>query len=183
MIFIILLIIIGVGVFWYITTRNSLISLEERLKNAKSQIAVQIESRWDALSNLIQATQKYSDYEKDTIKEVVAARTRVSPSSAISDIQKSDADYNRAMTSIMALSERYPELKASEVYKDTMASVNKFEDNVRYARMSFNDMATKYNRTIKAVPTNIIANQLGLMPSEYFQGTESKQEMPQWGWE
>lgn len=74
---IILAVAAAIAIIWYVSTRNGLIGLEERLKNSKSQIAVQIESRWDALSSLIKATEKYSDYEKDTLEGIVEERGKV----------------------------------------------------------------------------------------------------------
>ncbi len=174
---IIILVLVGL---WGVTTYNGFVSLIEKLKNSKAQIAVQMESRWDALTNLISATEKYSDYEKETLEEIIAKRNQVTMNSSLDEIQKAEDQYSQAFGKIVALAEAYPDLKASEVYKKTMDSVNKYEDNVRYARMTFNDMATKYNRARKQVPKNIIASIMGLEEEKYFALSENKNQMPSW---
>lgn len=174
---IIILVLIGL---WGITTYNGFVSLIERLKNSKSQIAVQMESRWDALTNLISATEKYSDYEKETLEEIVAKRSQVTTNSSLDEIERAENQFSQAFGKIVALAEAYPDLKASEVYKKTMDSVNKYEDNVRYARMTYNDMATKYNRARRQVPKNIIASIMGLEEENYFTLSENKDQMPSW---
>ncbi|MDO5027758.1 MAG: LemA family protein [Bacillota bacterium] len=173
-------IVAAVGV-WFLTTYNMFIRLRERLRNSKSQIAVQMESRWNALTNLITATGKYSTYERDTLKEIVDQRTKLTGSSDMGQIEKSESQFARAFSSIIAVAEAYPDLKASEVYKSTMDSVNKYEDNVRYARMTFNDMATKYNQAQKQIPANFVAAMMGLEEERYFElSQEHKADMPQW---
>lgn len=174
---IIILVLVGL---WGVTTYNGFVSLIERLKNSKSQIAVQMESRWDALTNLISATEKYSDYEKETLEEVIKNRKQVTINSSLDEIQKAEDQFTSAFGKIVALAEAYPDLKASEVYKKTMDSVNKYEDNVRYARMTYNDMATKYNRARRQVPKNIIASLMGLEEENYFVLSENKSQMPSW---
>ena len=174
---IIILVLIGL---WGVTTYNGFISLIERLKNSKAQIAVQMESRWDALTNLISATEKYSDYEKETLEEVIKNRKQVTMNSSLDEIEKAEDQFASAFGKIVALAEAYPDLKASELYKSAMDSVNKYEDNVRYARMTYNDMATKYNRSRRQVPKNIIASIMGLEEENYFVLSDNKDQMPSW---
>lgn len=175
---ILILIVIIAG--WYISTRNGLVALEERLKNSKSQIAVQINSRWDALSNLIGATKQYSKHESETLEKIVAGRNQVGKNSTVEELQQEEVKYQGAMSRLLAVAEAYPDLKAASLYQETMKSVQKYEDNVRYARMTFNDMVTKFNSKIKSFPTSIVANSMKLTPEEYFEQEEGKQEMPTW---
>lgn len=177
---IILIIVVVIIVGWYISTRNGLIALEERLKNTKSQIAVQINSRWDALSNLIGATKQYSKHESETLEKIVAGRNQVGKNSTVEELQQEEVKYQNAMSRLLAVVEAYPDLKAANLYQETMKSVQKYEDNVRYARMAFNDMVTKFNTKIKSFPTSLVSNSMKLMPEEYFEQEEGKQEMPIW---
>lgn len=179
-ILIVLALVALVVILWFVRTYNNFISLREKLKNSKSQIAVQMESRWDALTNLIAATEKYSSYEKNTFKEIVDQRTRLSANADIGQIERAESQYAKAFSSLIALAENYPDLKASEIYKSTMDSVNSYEDKVRFARMTFNDSATMYNRTRQQVPANIVASIMGLEEEKYFELSENKNEMPKW---
>lgn len=167
-------------VLWIITTYNNFITLGERVTNGKAQIATQIESRWDAVESLINATKKYSQHETKTLEEVTAQRINVGQNSSIDEIEKGEAQLNSVLGRLIAISENYPDLKASEVYKSTMQSINKFEEHVRSARMIYNDVVTKFNRQTKVFPSNIIAKLFNFTEREYFQGSDSKQEMPKW---
>lgn len=78
------------------------------------------------------------------------------------------------------MSERYPELKSSENYKTTMDSIVKYEDNVRYARMTYNDTVSKYNTAIEMIPTNLVAKMMNLEEKEYFEAQQNKFEIPEY---
>src|SRR5699024_745749 len=176
-------IIIGVVILlilWAIATYNSFVALIERVNNAKSQIAIQIESRWDAIKSLIDATKQYSKHEAETLENITAQRTAVGSGSSISDMEQAEAQLGQVMGRLIAVSEAYPDLKASNVYQTTMQKIDKYEDNVRQSRMIYNDTVTRYNRKIRAFPASLLANMFGFVSKPYFQGTEAKQEMPSW---
>lgn len=167
-------------ILWVIITYNNFITLGERVTNGKAQIATQIESRWDAVESLINATKNYSQHEAKTLEEVTAKRINVGQNSSIDEIEKGEAQLNSVLGRLIAISENYPDLKASEVYKSTMESINQFEDHVRSSRMIYNDVVTKFNRQIKIFPSSIVAKLFNFTNREYFQGTDAKQEMPKW---
>lgn len=178
LLFIVVLLVIIVGAL--ISIYNNLIRRREMIFNAKGQIATQIESRWDALTNLIQATKQYSEHEKEVLMNITMARSKQSKNSSVGDIEKDEAMFQNALHQINVVAENYPDLKASQIYQSTMESVKSFEDNVRHSRMIYNDTVTAYNRSIKAFPTSLFAGPLGFEEEDYFLATETKQEMPQW---
>src|SRR5690625_4294506 len=96
------------------------------------------------------------------------------------EIEENDTQLNDVVGRLIAISESYPDLKASEVYQTSMKSVNKFEDNVRHSRMIYNDVVTRFNRRLKQFPTNIIGNMFNFKEQTYFEQTEAKAEMPSW---
>lgn len=163
-----------------ISIYNKLVYRREYVRNAMGNIAAAIESRWDALTNLISATNKYSEHEASVLKDVTSQRTRVSNTSSPSEIERDETLFNQAMGRINVVAENYPNLKADQVYTNTMNSLNQYEDTVRKSRMIFNDTVTKYNRDILSFPTSIIAGIFGFRQEEYFKNTESKQDMPTW---
>lgn len=175
-----LVIVIGLILIYGTVTYNKFIKSQELVKNARAQIAAQIESRWDALSNLISATSKYSAYEAEVITNTVKNRQQLNSASSTGSLEESESTYQSSLSRLIAVSENYPDLKASEVYKSTMASVNKYESNVRLSRMTFNDTVTKYNRLIKVFPANIVANIAGFSQEGYLETSEGKKEMPGW---
>lgn len=172
--------IIVLGVVWGISIYNTLITIRERVDNAKAQIATQIESRWDAIKSLIEATKKYSAHEAQVLESVTEKRLAIGQSSSIKEMENAESQINNVLGRLIAVSENYPDLKASQVYQSTMGSINKFEDHVRNARMIYNDVVTKFNRQIKVFPASIIAGMFNFSEREYFQGTEAKQDMPNW---
>lgn len=178
-IIIILVIIAFIGV-WAVSTYNRLITIRERVDNAKAQIATQIESRWDALKSLIDATKQYSAHEAEVLEGVTEKRASIGRNSSIEEMENADQQFNNVLGRLIAVSESYPDLKASQVYQSTMASINKFEDNVRNARMIYNDVVTRLNRAIKVFPSSIIAGIFNFERGEYFEATETKQDMPEW---
>lgn len=180
MTWIILIVIVVVLGFWVMRTYNSLITLRERVDNAKAQIATQIESRWDAIKSLIEATKQYSKHEAEVLEGVTDKRASLGKNSSVEQIENSEREFNSVLGRLIAVSENYPDLKASGVYQTTMGSINKFEDNVRNARMIYNDVVTRFNRAIKVFPASLIAGIFKFGERDYFEGTETKQEMPSW---
>lgn len=180
MVFIILIVlVVGIGL-WVISTYNSLVTVRERVDNAKAQIATQIESRWDALKSLIDATKQYSKHEAEVLEGVTEKRASIGRNSTIEQMEDADSQFNNVLGRLIAVSESYPDLKASQVYQSTMGSINKYEDNVRNARMIYNDVVTRFNRMLKVFPSSIVAGIFNFEARDYFQGTETKQDMPSW---
>lgn len=172
-------IVIGLAAYG-VLTYNSFVTLRERVLNGRAQIAAQIESRWDAITNLISATKQYESHEAGVLENITAQRSSLGRDSSVADLEENDAQLNNVVGRLIAISEAYPELKASEVYKSTMESVNKFEDNVRHARMIYNDVVTQFNRKVKSFPSSLLAKIFKFTTEPYFEQTEQKAEMPTW---
>lgn len=178
---IIIVVIIVLVVLWGIRVYNRLITSNERVANAMAQIAAQVESRWDALTNLIQATKSYQSHEFETLTQIVRERSgHVDRNASVSDVEKDEGAFAEAMHNLNIVVEQYPDLKAATVYQQTMTSVNQYENNVREARMIYNDTVTRFNREIKIFPNNLIANVSGFTAKDYFENTPEKVSMPTW---
>src|SRR5699024_10148844 len=147
---------------------------------ARAQIATQIESRWDAVKTLIDATKSYAKYEVDTLDSIVKKRISMGSNSPVDKMEKDDTKFEEVVSKLIAISENYPDLKASDVYKSNMITLNKLYSIVLGSSMIYNDVVTKYNRIVQIFPSNIIANMFHFTEKEYFQGTKSKQNMPEW---
>lgn len=176
----IFVLVVSLVLLYVIKTYNTFITLGERVTNGKAQIATQIESRFDAVKSLIDATKQYSKHESDTLENVVSQRVGLNQNSSVEQIEDENNQLDQIVGRLIAISEAYPELKASDVYQNTMTSINKYEDNVRHARMIYNDVVTKFNRMIKMFPSNIIASLFKFETRTYFEATESKQDIPSW---
>lgn len=176
-----MIILIAVGVLvvacvgYVIATQRNLVSLDEFCQNALGQIEVQLNSRWDALLALAQTAARYSKYEAETMMQVIRER-RVAGVSTAGDVQAQQQDMQNIAARLMAVGEAYPDLKTADLYAKTMDGVDKYEDNVRMARMVYNDTATKMNRMVRQFPSSIVAGMLGFGLRDYLKADEAKKK-------
>lgn len=173
-ILIVVLVLIGL---YFVNTQRELVRLDENCKNALSQIEVQLNSRWDALTNLAGAAMQYDQHESKTIIETIQARRGAVRTAA--DVNQQENIFTETLGRLMAVAEAYPNLKSSELYVKTMDGINNYEDLVRMSRMVYNDTATKINRYIRQFPSNIVANILHFDLHEYLKiDDEKKRQAP-----
>ena len=175
---IILIAVIVILVLWVVSAQRNLVNLDEMCKNAMSQIGVQQNSRWDALSALADLTKQYDDHEYNTLMDVIKQRRSITGTSSVADANVQENAITEAMGKIMAVAEAYPNLKADGMYAKTMDSVNQYEQNVRLSRMTCNDTITKFNQSLRRIPVCFIAGTLGFITREYLQTPAEKQDMP-----
>lgn len=174
LIIVVLIVLAVVGVY------NSLVRKNEMVANAMNQIGTQLQSRWDALNNLIDATKDYAKYESETLDKITKNRTGVNKNSSPADVSREENEFKSALNQFYAVAENYPDLKSSQVYKSTMDSINKYEDNVRHSRMIYNDTVTSFNRYIKSFPQNLFAGMFGYGEKDYFKNEEESNQAPKW---
>ena len=169
------LIIVGVVlviiILWFISAQRKLVAMDENINNAMGQIGVQLSSRWDALTALLDLTKGYADHEYKTISDTIKMRTSINSNSSAAEVNKQENMLTEAMGKIMAVAESYPELKANENYIKTMDSVNEYEKMVRQSRLIYND-------TIRMFPTSIAAGMLHITSRDYLEASEQKADMP-----
>lgn len=178
-ILIVLIVVVVIVAAIAISTQRNLVNTDELCGNALSQIGVQQTSRWDALVNLSKMTQKYSDYEYQTLMSIVGERKNISPKSSTSEVEEQEKLLQQVSSKLFALAEAYPDLKADQVYITTMDSVNDYENKVRMSRMTYNDTVTKFNRLVRQFPSMIFAGMFGFSVRDYLQTDEAKTEVPQ----
>lgn len=175
---IIIIAVLAVLVIWIIGVQRKLVNAEELTKNAMSQIGVQQSSRWDALTGLVELLKSYNEHEYSTLKDVIAARAGIDANSSAADAQAQDNAFAAAMKQFNLVVERYPELKADAMYQKTMDSVNTYENQVRLARMTYNDTVTRYNRQIRQIPDSFVASLFRFGEKQYLQEDAAKKDMP-----
>ncbi|MBP3767245.1 MAG: LemA family protein [Prevotella sp.] len=157
---------------YFVMTQRKLVSLDELCKNALSQIEVQLNSRFDAVIALAKTAAKYAAHESETIIKAVEARGgKASTPEAIN--QQSDM-LGQLMGRLNVVFERYPELKASELYVNAQNGQKEYEENVRMSRMVYNDTATKMNRMVRQWPSSIVASMLHFAEKEYLKVDDEK---------
>lgn len=171
-------VVVVILVFWIISAQRSFVALDENINNAMSQIGVQLSSRWDALTSLLDLTKGYADHEYKTITETIKERRSITKDSSPDDVRKQENIISEAMGKIMAVAESYPDLKADGTYIKTMDAVNQYENMVRTSRLIYNDCVTKLNRSIRMFPASIIAGVLGFSTRTYLEAVDEKANIP-----
>ena len=176
-ILIILAVVLLAGL-WLVSAQRKLVSSDELCKNSLSQIGVQLNSRWDALSALVDLTKGYNEHEYNTLRDIIAQRTAVGRNSTSAEGNARQEKISSVLRQINGVAEQYPALKASEMYSKTMEGVNQYENQVRLSRMTYNDVVTKYNRLVRMFPDSIAAALFGFREKDYLQEPSGKTEMP-----
>ena len=176
-VFIIVAIIVGI-VLWFISVQRMLVSLDENVNNAMSQIGVNLTSRFDALTGLLDLVKGYNEHEYKTLSDVIKMRTSIGSHSKASDVEAQENIITEAMGKIMAVAEAYPDLKSNTNYQNLMSSLNDYESKVRQSRLVYNDSVTKLNRTIRMFPISLVAPMCGVSARDYLKTEDSKSEMP-----
>ena len=175
---IIALVVIVIG--YFISTQRSLVNLDELCKNALSQIEVQLNSRFDAVIALAKTAAKYAEHESDTIIKTIQARggnANGAPGATGAQALNEQANLlGEVMSKLNVVFERYPELKASELYLEAQKGQKQYEENVRISRMVYNDTATKMNRMVRQWPSSIVASMLNFVQKDYLKVDDEKKK-------
>ena len=174
----IIVLLVLVVVLWFVSTQRKLATMDENINNAMSQIGVQLSSRWDALTALLDLTKGYAKHEYDTLAAVTKSRRTITAESTPNDVAAQENMITDALGKIMAVAENYPDLKANQNYIKTMDSVNQYENQVRQSRLIYNDSVTKLNREIRMFPTSMVAGMLGFSKRAYLEAEQEKASMP-----
>lgn len=152
--FIIAIILIIILVALY----NSLVTLKNRVKNAWSQIDVQLQKRYDLIPNLVETVKGYAKHESETLEKVIAARNLAMSSTTPEEAIKNENMLTGTLRSLFAVSENYPDLKANANFLELQRTLEEIEHQISIVRMSYNDTTTIYNTETEKFPKNIIAN-------------------------
>lgn len=167
-------------VLWVISVQNKLVKLDEFANNALKQINVQQMSRYDALMTMVKTAREYAkDVESKTIIDAIEARRPVQSANPTTEqINENEAMLGQAIRNFNVVLEKYPELKSISLYDNAQQEYRKNEDQVRMARMTFNDSVTKFNMQTRMFPGSIIAGMLGFAPKQYLEEDKSKADVP-----
>lgn len=161
-------------------TYNSFVSKQEEVTAAQSAISTQLQRRADLIPNFVETVKGYSDYEQSTYTAVTEARSAVSKASSVEEQQAADDELNRAISIwVNAVTEAYPDLKANEQYIALTDELAGTENRIAQARKDYNAVAKEYNVSIKKFPKNILASVFGFDAADYFEASDSAEDVPQ----
>lgn len=168
---IVILVVVG---GWLLFTYNHLVTLRNRVREAWSQIDVQLKRRSSLIPNLVEAVKGYMKHEKGVLEEVTKARTSLM--NAKDPHQAADADnmLTGALKSLFAVSENYPQLKASENFKQLQDEISDTETKVAAARQFYNTNVLDLNNSLETVPSMWVGSMFGFQKQEFFKATEEE---------
>ena len=175
---IIIIAVIALLVLWVISVQRKLVGQDELCQNAMSTIGVQQESRWDALTGMVELIKSYNEHEYNALRDVIAQRRPIDGNSSAEEADAQENLMGQVASRLNVVVERYPELKANENYAKAMEAVDKYTNMVRTSKMVYNDTATKYNKLIRQIPDSIVASLFNFQTREYLKTEEKKTEMP-----
>lgn len=169
----IILIIAGIIIFWIILSYNSLITFRNRVKEAWSDIEVQLKRRYDLIPNLVETVKGYASYEKEIFEKVTQARAQAMGAQTLKEKGEAENMLSSTLKSLFAVAENYPDLKASTNFLELQRELRDTEDKIQAARRFYNGNVRDLNIKIETFPANIIASIFGFKSVEFFQAEEN----------
>jgi LemA protein len=174
----ILLIIVVAIVGWAIFAYNRLVSLRNQVDNSWRQIDVQLKRRHDLIPNLVEAVKGYMQFERDTLTQVVEARAKAISAPDQASRMAAENQITTGLGRLLAVFENYPQLKADENVLKLQEELTTTENQIAFARQSYNDVVLDLNTRIQSFPTNLIADNFGFKAAEYFKGAPEDAAVP-----
>jgi len=179
---ILLLLVGGVAVvvgLWFVLTYNGLVRLRNQVRNAWSQIDVQLKRRYDLIPNLVETVKGYASHERETLEQVVQARQQGIDASSVKEQQDAENMITGALRQLFALSEAYPDLKANQNFLALQEELASTENKIGFARQYYNDTVQTFNTRQQQFPANLVAGMLGFQASDFFEIEEPEaREVP-----
>ena len=158
---------------------NSLVQLRNRVKNAWSQIDVQLKRRHDLIPNLVETAKGYMVHERETLSAVTDARSRAMGAGTMHDRGAAEAQLSGAISRFMLTVENYPDLKANQNFLALQEELTSTVNKISFARQAYNDAVLFFNNKIEMFPSNVIAGMFNFRPQEFFEIEEpTEREAP-----
>lgn len=184
---IIILAVVGIVLIWAVVGYNGLVSADEAVNTAWSNVENQYQRRADLIPNLVSTVKGYAAHEQETLDAVTEARTRATQMTIsaedlteekLQEYQAAQGELGTALGRLLAITEAYPDLKANRNFLELQAQLEGTENRISVERRNFNDAAREYNTSIRSFPKNILAGMFGFETRPYFEAAEGAAEVP-----
>lgn len=185
---IIIIAVVAAVVLWCITSYNGLVSKEENVDSQWANVESSYQRRSDLIPNLVETVKGYASHEKETLQGVIEARSKATStqinagdltSENIQQFQAAQDQLSNALSKLMVVVERYPDLKANENFLQLQSQLEGTENRINVERNKYNEVAKSFNANIRKFPKNIIANMFGFEKKAYFEAQEGAKTAPQ----
>ena len=164
----IILIIVVLILVFLINIYNNLVSLRQKVKNAWSQIEIQLQRRFDLIPNLVETVKGYMGHESNILTKVAELRTAWANAKTVAEKSNLDTQLSDTLKTIMAVSEAYPDLKANQNFSELSEELRNTENKISFSRQFYNDTVTMYNTKLQVFPSNIIAGMFNFKARDLF---------------
>ncbi len=168
-IFWIVLIVVAVLVIWLVSAYNRFVSLKNRTQEAWSDIDVQLKRRYDLIPNLIETVKGYASHESGIFEKIAEARARAMGAKGVKEQAEAENQLSSTLKTLFAVSENYPDLKASTNFLELQRELRDTEDKIQAARRFYNGNARDLNIQIESFPSNVIAGMFNFKKVEFFE--------------
>lgn len=183
----IIIAVVAVLFFWMQGVYNNMVTRGEEVSAAWSQVENQYQRRMDLIPNLVNTVKGYASHERETLEGVVQARaeatqTRIDPSNLTAEslqaFQSAQGELSSALSRLMVVLERYPDLKANQNFQELQAQLEGTENRISTERKRFNEVARSYNVYIRQFPNNILSGMFGFQAKAYFAAESGADKAP-----
>lgn len=174
----IVLIVLGVILLYFILLFNSLVRKRHAVSATWAGIETQLQRRYDLIPNLVETVKGYAKHEQDTLAMVIKARNEYGRSTSVTEKAEANTELSNALGRLFALSEAYPDLKASENFMLLQEELAGTENKITYSRQAYNNAVMDYNIAIEVFPAIIVASMLGYKKQELFKSVGDEVNTP-----
>jgi len=167
-------------ILWFVAVYNGLVRQRMQVKNGWAQIDVQLKRRHDLIPNLVEAVKGYMGFEKETLENVVKARSAAMAGSGKGPGVQGGLEnaLSGALGKLYVVMENYPDLKSNQNVMQLQEELTATENRIAFARQHYNDQVMRYNTSIRQIPKNIVAGMGGFGPEDFFEIEEGDREVP-----
>ncbi len=169
--------LVVLGLLYIVSLYNVLVRIRNQVRNAWSQIDVQLKRRHDLIPNLVEVVKDYMEYEQETLTRVVEARNMAIGAKGVSETSRAENMLTGALKSLFAVVENYPELKSNQNVTQLQEELTSTENKIAFARQYYNDSVMRMNNRTELFPSNIIANSFNFSREEYYEVPEEEKEV------
>ncbi len=173
---IVLVILIIVGTIW--GSYNSLVSLDQGVKNSWANVETQYQRRFDLIPNLVNVVETYAKYEKDTLTKITELRSQWQTAKDVNERVQTANQIESTLSKLLLIAENYPDLKANQKFLSLQDSLAETENMVAVARTRYNGAVKEYNSAVRYFPSNIIAGWFGFSVSGYYESEDVAKTAP-----
>ncbi|MBU5486058.1 LemA family protein [Clostridium sp. MSJ-11] len=176
-----ILIVIGVLILLIapvISSYNSMVALDQKVKTAESNIDSDLQRRSDLIPNLVETVKGFAKQEQEVLADVTNARAKLGGANTINERANADSELSGALSRLLVVVESYPELKSNENFRSLMVQLEGTENRINISRKDYNAAVAEYNSKIVKFPNSIVASIFRFEEKEYYKATEGAKEVP-----